>query len=326
MTAKAVQGAEEVVLPLRVASAGEYCRAILSTRRAEMWWWQTGLAPYAGFSRPFEDRDGLWWWRIKVQFSWALDFFCPLARRPRLPVTRSWIGCQYPVPESEANSLAHFNVIHELAGYDLTRVASQKRRAVRKGLKLLELGVLDSNDRKTCDEACEVWNSHVQRTGWNSTFSTDVFAEHWRPLADTPGTRVLGARRRSDGVLCAWLIARGVEGTVYCDTIASHTDRLEERPNDALIYSVLWNAARTAGLRHANYFLRSNLEPLERFKQSLGFDSSGIPSRVRVNPLIAAPLRVLKPGLWKRLHGDWPRGSGTSAALAGAAGPDEAED
>ncbi len=305
---------EVPALSLPHCSASEYCRAILARRRCEMWWWQTGVAPYAGFSRPFEDRDGNWWWRVKVQFSWALDFFRPLSRPPRLPLLRSALGCQYPTSEAEANSLTHFNVIPSLANYDFARLGTKRRNMVRKALKLNEVAPLDLGNPKTYVEACEVWNSHVVRTSWSRKYTPEQFTQHWRPLIDMPGTRVLGARRRSDGVLCAWLIVRGVAGTLYVDTIASHTDRLDVCPNDALVYSAVWNAARTQGFAHANYFLRSYLEPIEKFKRAFGFDPSGIPSRVIVNPLMAPILRAIKPQLWKRLHGDWPRSAAPAAS------------
>ena len=208
--------------------------------------------------------------------------------------------------DQRANSLVHFNIIHRLDDYGLDRVASQKRRAIRKGLRHLDIAALDPCDPPTVEQARVVWNSHVERTGWNSTFDGRTFAEHWRPLADTAGTSVIGARDRQTGVLCAWLIARVVEGTVYIDTIASHTERLHHRPNDTLIFCLLHNAARSDGVQHANYFLRSDLAPLEKFKQSLGFDSSGLPARVEVNPLAALAIRLLKPAIWRRLHGDWP--------------------
>lgn len=293
-------------IELRPASASEYCRSVLSIRAAETWWWMQGLAPYRGFSRPFRDRDGDWWWGAKPQFAWKMDFFHPLERVPRLPRFKRLLGCQYPAADQLVNSLVHINIIRQLEGYDLDRVASQKRRAIRKGLKHLDIVALDPCDPQIVEQARVVWNSHVERTGWNRKFDGGAFANHWRPLADMAATCVIGARTRQTGALCAWLIARVVEGTVYIDTIASHTERLEHRPNDTLIFTVLYNGARSGGVRHANYFLRSALAPLEKFKQSLGFDSSGVPARTEINLLAAFAIRHLKPALWRRLHGNWP--------------------
>lgn len=293
-------------IALKPTSTSDYCESVLSIRGMETWWWLHGLAPYRGYSRPFRDRDGHWWWRAKPQFAWTMDFLQPLERAPRLPKFKRLLGYQYPVEGKLANSLVHFNIIHHLEGYDLERVASQKRRAIRKGLKQLNIVALDPCDPQDAQQANEVWNSHVERTGWNSAFDGRAFAEHWRPLADMAATNVVGARDKQTGVLCAWLITRTVGGTVYVDTIASHTQRLEHRPNDTLIFSMLYNAARSEGVRHANYSLRSDLAPLEKFKQSLGFESGGLPACVQVNWLAALALRQFKPAIWRRLHGDWP--------------------
>lgn len=298
-----------VKLSLSAAGAEEYCTGILAVPNAETWWWQTGLAPYRGYSRPFKDHDGRWWWRIKPQFSWPMDFFRPLDRPPRMPLGKSLFGWQYPVAREQANSLTHFNVIHDIGGFDLGRVAEPKRRAIRKGMRGLEIAALDRTDAAATEDARVVWNSHVERTGWNRGFDARAFTAHWKPLADEPGTNVLGARDRQTGVLAAWLVVRIVEGTLYVDTIASHTDRTEHRPNDTLIFAALYNAARlepVGCVRHANYFLRSSLETLEKFKQSMGFDSGGLASHLHVNPLLAPALRLLKPALWRRLRGDWP--------------------
>jgi len=293
---------------LNAATARDYCQSVLATPRAESFWFLTGLAPYRGFSRPFCDRQDRWWWKAKPQFAWPLDFFTPFVQRPTFPPGKCMLGCQYPVAEHDANSRVNFNVIADLADYDLPRVASSKRRAVRKGLKNLEIGLLDPTDDPSTEEARVVWNSHVERTGWNTRFESAAFRERWRPLADHAGTVILSARERENGLLCAWVVGRLVEGCAWVDTIASHSDRLAHRPNDTLIFVLLYNAARTAGIHHANYFLRSALEPLERFKQSMGFRSDGLAARLRVNPLVALGLRILRPAVWRRLHGDQPKG------------------
>lgn len=312
----AIQEAEVAPLQLKTADGDAYCRSLLATRGAEMWWFQTGAAPYRGYSRPFQDHDGRWWWRPKPQFAWTLDYFQPLQRPPRMPFGQAMLGRQYPAPAEVADSRVHFNVIHELAGYDLSCVASQKRRAVRKGLRGVRIEPLDPRDPASAEEARIVWNSHVERTGWNATFDERQFAAHWRPLADRAGVNVFGARDATTGVLCAWVVSPIVAGVVYVDTIASHSDRLENRPNDTLIFLLLYSAGRIQGVRHANYFLRSSLAPLEQFKQSLGFESSGIPSRLCVNPLVAAALRRLKPAAWQRLKGDPPEKIATTSPNA----------
>ena len=160
----------------------------------------------------------------------------------------------------------------------------------------------------------------MARTEWNTQFDAATFARHWAPLRDMAGTNVLGARSLATGALCGWLVARVVGDMLHLDTIASHTDRMADCPNDALDYVALYNAARQ-GVRRANYFLRSSLEPLERFKRSLGFDPAGIPARLVVHPVAALALRLIKPAAWTRLHGDWPPPAAPPASASGAAPP-----
>lgn len=298
-------------LSLATATDDEYCNSILR-HKAEMWWFQTGLAPYRGYSTPFRDAAGRWWWRGQIQFGWPLDLFTPFSSAPRLPFGKCGLGRQYPVPRERANSLAHFNVIHDLTDFGIERVAAKKRRAVRKGLRGLELTTL-CDDPAVREEVREVWNSHVTRTSWNKTFDESAFAEQWRALMDMPGTTIVGGRDRSTGALCAWVLGRIVGETVWVDTLASHSDRLDHRPNDTVIFALLVGASRL-GVKKANYFLRSAIEPLESFKQSLGFVSDGIPARLEVNPAAKVVLKLARKEKWRRIEGDINRDGEESAS------------
>jgi acetyltransferase-like isoleucine patch superfamily enzyme len=103
--------------------------------------------------------------------------------------------------------------------------------------------------------------------------------------------------------LCAWIIARVIDDTVFVDTIASHTDRLTHRPNDAIIFQCLV-LAEAMGIQHAHYSLKSKLETLETFKQSLGFVAHPFPSRLRLRRPIGPALKLARPEIYMRLLGD----------------------
>jgi hypothetical protein len=279
----------------------EYCRAAAAAGHNEFWWYFNGAAPYRGYSRPFE-ADGRWWFRVKPGFAWPVDFFRTLDGSPRQVARRALLGWQWPVSPEQANSAVAMNVIHDLTSYGIGSVASAKRRAVRKGLKNLRIGPAAAGDPALAREACEVWNSHVARTGWNQPMDAGRFAASWAELANWPGTTVLAARG-GDGLLCAWLIARCIDDVVYIDTIASHSDRREDRPNDAMIYLAL-TAASKAGLRRAHYSLQSSIASLEEFKQSLGFVAHRFAARLRLRWPVGPALRLLRPRIYRRLHGD----------------------
>lgn len=289
---------------LRRTSETEYCLGALQMRHNQFWWYYNGLVPSFAPWRPFQDRTGRWWYHVKPGFAWPVDYFRIVAE-PDHGLERRWLlGWQYPVPPESSDSRVWLNVIHDLKGYGISRVASNKRRAVRKGFRNLRIEVVDPSDPSLGREACEVWNSHVERTGWNTRLDSDFFVQTWRELARWPGTTVMTARDPNAGdQLCAWLIARVIDETVYVDTIASHTDRLAHRPNDAIIFQCLV-LAEGMGVRHAHYSLKSKLESLETFKQSLGFTAHPFPSRLNLRRPIGPVLARIRPEIYMRLLGD----------------------
>lgn len=302
-------------LPLQFATEQEYCAHARRVRCNEIWWYFNGLARYRGFSKPFADRDGRWWYTVKPGFAWPVDFFSSPGDGRGLSL-RPLLGWQYPVDADRSNSKVWMNVIHDLSGFDISRVDSDKRRAVRKGLKGLELTTLDAANSEVAREACEVWNSHVARTGWNTPMTPENFARTWRELPDWPGTTVIGARDRESGALCSWVIARVINGVVYVDTLASHTERLDNRPNDTIVYSTLASAA-AGGASRAHYSLRSGNESLERFKASMGFESYAFPARLVLRWPVGMLLRSFKPRVYQRLQGNlqWARTTPAPAVL-----------
>jgi hypothetical protein len=289
----------------------EYCDFARRARRNELWWYMRGTIPYAGLTRPFRDREGLWWFQVKPLFAWPFTFFDPV-QRDRLP-RRVLLGAQWPVGEgAPSNSRVWMNTIDDLSTYGLESVASNKRRAIRKGIGALHVAREDPSVEDVARQACEVWNSHVQRTGWNRPMEPAVFVESWRELAEWPGTTLLCARDRETGVLCAWSLARVVDDVAYVDTLASHSDRLAHRPNDTIIHTLLL-MARDAGARRAHYSLRSRLPTLEAFKDSLGFRPRGFPCHLRLRGAASALLTLAMPRELRRLKGDpdWAREPGT---------------
>ena len=306
---------------LAQTSEDEYCRAALRMHHNEFWWYLNGLAPYRGYSMPFQERGGRWWYRVKPGFAWPVDYFSPRIGRggSRSPGPRL-LGWQFPVADEIANSQVWMNVIHDLSGYGIGAVGSSKRRAIRKGLSSLVIEAVNPDDPALAEEAREVWNSHVDRTSWNRRMEIEPFRRTWSELAAWPGTTVLFARAVDGGAhLCAWLVARVIDSTAYVDTIASHTDRVDKRPNDALIFVCLSSGA-LAGVRRAHYSLKSNIQSLEEFKQSLGFVAHGFPSYLLLRWPVGPVLRILRPAIYKRLHGDleWSENSEARHGESGA--------
>lgn len=318
-----------VPAPLRACSEDEYARAAQRSTVNEVWWYVRGLVR-RGLTRPFRNRRGIYWYCIKPGFAWPLNFFRELDVESGGYLSgRLLLGMQWPVPEAQADSKVWMNVARDIGGYDLGRVDADKRRAIRKGFKNLELSTCNPADPVVAAQACEVWNSHVKRTGWNTLMAAADFAASWAELADWPGTTVLTARNRADGSLCAWLIARVFDNVVYLDTLASHTDRLDFRPNDAIVFGTVASAA-AAGVQHAHYSLKSSVTSLEAFKASMGFVAHPFPCKLILRWPVKLALQWTHPRILRRLKGDpnWTDAAGApslpSPGIAGPSSPGEA--
>ena len=305
MAGPAVTPVDLKTVNLRRASVEEYCRAVVRMRHNAFWWYFHGCKAGGRIWKPFRDAGGRWWWYVKPGFVWPVDFFSAFAPHRNFKPRSLLLGWQYPTTDAAANSRVHLNVIQDLSGYDLGRIARKKKRyGIRRALQHLQIDVGDPSDSAVANEACAVWNSHVARTGWNRALTPPAFRAGWLELATCPGTTLLTARDpRAGGELCAWLIARIIGDTVFIDTLSSHTDRVGLGPNDGLIFLCLHSAAKL-GVPHAHYALKSRIKSLEAFKQSLGFLPHAYPCRLELRRPVAPLLRIFAPRIYSRLLGD----------------------
>ncbi|MBI3835964.1 MAG: hypothetical protein HY287_16685 [Planctomycetes bacterium] len=291
-------------LPLAKTTIDAYCRAVCTVQHNEFWWYYNGLTRRFRRQKPIQDSTGRWWWMVKPYFAWPVDFFRPITNAASVRPRPMLLGWQFPTIEAESNSIVRQNVISDLHGYGLDRIDRDKRRAVRRALRELRYEVVRPDDAAIAEEARVVWNSHVQRTGWNRTMGAEEFGQSWAELAQMPGSTVIAARESGGrGLLCAWMIARVLDETIYIDAIASHSDRVSGRPNDGLIFLALRSAAQAGAIR-AHYSLLSRIESLEAFKRSLGFTPHPFACKLHLRRPIGAILHFLRPELYKRLQGD----------------------
>lgn len=312
-------------LSLNTATAAEYCRAALSMQHNEFWWYLNGTAAIRGYSAPFTDRGGRWWYQIKPGFAYPVDFFSPFDTAPRIAWSKAPLGFQYPVAHRSSNSFVFANVIGNLRNYGLSMLPGSKQRAVRRGMRCLAVGVVNPVDPIVAEEARQVWNKHVQRTGWNTPMQTQRFAAAWGELAQWPGTTVIAVREiGSVGALCSWLIVRTIAGTIYLDTLVSDSDYWSRRPNDTIIFTTLQAAARV-GITQAHFSLKSALPGVERFKASLGFAGHPFPTHLSLRWPVGTVLRNAFPKYYRRLQGDplWGEKVVHAARKAKVSGPDD---
>ena len=91
--------------------------------------------------------------------------------------------------------------------------------------------------------------------------------------------------------------------TAYSDTIASNTELLSSKPNDALMFTFVRRSIGLPGVTRAHYAIKSSVTALEEFKTSMGFTPHPFPAMLRARPGMMTLLRTFKPQLYKRLTG-----------------------
>ncbi len=82
---KSIDKLDEIRVAFATYNADQNCTEPLGLRNADMWRWQTGLAPNRDYSRSFRNRESRRYRRIKPQPSWCLGLFTPLERPPVMP-------------------------------------------------------------------------------------------------------------------------------------------------------------------------------------------------------------------------------------------------
>ena len=302
--AKQAQEIEVPELTLRHATTDEYCRAAQRCRHNGFWAYHDTSRIFGNYGLPFRDRTGHWWYQARAGFCWPADVFEPFPSGTRPPLGKSFLGCQHLVPDgAPCNCCLAINSIFDLPAYGVNSI-SDKRRAIRKGLNKCDIVVVEQVDEPLIAGALDAWNSLVQRTGWRHTLTHEQLSAKWRELLDLPATTILIARDRERGAIAGYLITKIFGDTAYVDTIASNADLLACNPNDALMYTFLRRARLIPGVMKAHYAIKSDVEPLERFKQGLGFEPTPRPANWWAPPGVKLMIRMVAPTTHRRLLGE----------------------
>lgn len=308
--ASAKSGPQEIEFPriaLRHCDTEQYGIALHKARTLPFWWYQDLSRGGRNFSLPFQDSHGGWWYQVRPGFAWPVDAIDPIAGGGRtLPYRATFLGYQFVVPDGEAsNSTLVINTILDVPGYGVGSIDDKRRNAIRKGLRACEVVKVDAVDEAWVPGVVAAWNDLVGRTGWKSRRNATMVRETWTRLLDLPATTILLAIDRTSGRVAGFLITKVFGQTAYVDTIASSSDLLSSCPNDALMYAFIRNAQQIPAVRKIHYAIKSNVEPLERFKTSLGFAPNRFPARLCARPGLLLLLRGLRPQMYRRLTGQF---------------------
>jgi hypothetical protein len=305
-TAREATQIEVPLLPLRHSTVDEHAQALVAARSIPFWWYQGTSRLLGNYSLPFRGSDGTWWYQVKPGLCWPVDFLRSRpATQPGPPISRSYMGYQHIIDDDRhANSRLVINVIGDLRGYGAASVGRTRRKAIRRGLRECDVGIVTAYERDTFEECRQAWNDLSQRTGWRRPVPTAAFETSWRALLDLPGVSIMVARHRVSGRVAGFRITKIIGDTAYGDTTASSTAMLDTNVNSAMMYAFLAAAATLPGVTKAHLALKSRLVSLEDYKTSFGFEAHRFAAVTRLRPGVAPALRLVSPANYDRMTGN----------------------
>jgi hypothetical protein len=170
--------------------------------------------------------------------------------------------------------------------YGLDKLPSAMRRNVRRGTKELKVAWLTPDELLTYGATAFV---DTRRRVGVSDGTTEEFAKRFGWRSQCPGHVFLGAWR--DEQLAAFLSLIEVEDWVEIESCYSMDALLPWRPNDTLMYSVLFHYLREREYRLVCYGVSSiqaenNAVGLYAFKRKVGFDAPLVHRAFVLHPLL----------------------------------------
>ena len=212
------------------------------------------------------------------QEAWVLRYSCPV----ELGTASYLIGCADHT-------------------YDLSTLSSTARRATRRGLEHCSVRRLLFDELEAAG-ALELSRSTLERQDRKVTADHDRYwrgyfaAAHQAPIAECWGA--------FDGdQLAAFLLAVTVGDCLYLHLLKSSSEHLASYPNNAVVYTFVHDALGRPGIDEVSWGLESllpEMEGLERFKRSMGFEQRPIGQRIELTRWLDVGVRG--PATWAMPH------------------------
>jgi hypothetical protein len=236
--------------------------------------------------------DGVWWQQYAPWFYRPvvpLQKLTPGSVRPSRLL--SVLGYSHLVDDPEiANKYWPVMMLKEesLELFSISALSSSKRARVRKGLKLNEVRKIANID-PVITEMQQICISAAKRTGHGRPPEYYVKnAGEWeafmRKEFAIPGREWWGAFQGD--VLVAYYYAYLVDETMFISAAKSHSDYLQNCPNDALLFSFLEFCRGLEDCRRVIFGDWSDAPSLNEFKERYGFQKVDLLMYTTLNKIV----------------------------------------
>jgi hypothetical protein len=196
------------------------------------------------------------------------------------------IGLRFQTDDPKYKGWESFIYIADKGSYALEKLSTNTRSKIRRGLKHCRIGQI-----KDFNYFCTYgWQLNLDTLKRQNRSITKETERCWNCLArmvgTLPGLEVWGAWVEES--LASFVVCFKVEDCCNLMMFRSATNYLRFYPNNALIYSVVTEMLSRNDIALVSFGLESikNIEGLDTFKISMGFQKRFIYQKIVLNPLI----------------------------------------
>ena len=234
-----------------------------------------------------------WWFQsaggIYAQFPWH-ETISPDAAEINSLLGMSGTAVRYSCPLDDGRP-SHFYVQDD-PDYAIEKLSSNTRSKVRRGLKRCEVRQVSFDELQKHD-AAELSRETMQRQ--NRTIGSDHDARwqrHFEAAAETESMEAWAAF--NDGKLASWLIACRFDNCINISILRSRRSLLSNYPNNALLFEYLQQSIQRDNVAMVSFgweSIRPELDSLDDFKLSMGFQKRSMGQRIELNRFVRPLLR-----------------------------------
>ncbi len=256
------------------------------------------------------EHQGIHFVEAQRGFYWPIKLAAPLRTFPRsLPGA---YGHKVVVADAaQANATLHLMLADDIPNYSLEQFSRDRRKGVRRALKAVEVRPLESPLVLAREGGYEISCSFHERTEWGQMSSRSEYEATLERWELDKGMVWFGGY--VEGALGGYISVSVADGYGTMGTIATHSDFLNARINDALVYELARRCQESGVVNSLAFGLYCQKKSLNQFKESMLFRCHSLPSYAHVRWPMKLALRMLRPAVYRRVYG-LDRGTSQDAA------------
>ncbi len=195
------------------------------------------------------------------------------------------IALRYSTPLAAPSGKISYHVVCMDPGYDVAGLPRQTRQNVRRGLESATIELISIS--RLADEGWLLRRDSLERQGRLDAETEQGWRRMCQSAEDLPGFEAWGAI--CDGHLAASFLAFRCDDWYTLPYEQSATAYLESRINNAIFYSVTYEAIHRTGVSGVFFCLQSLDAPasMDQFKFRMGLTARAVRQRVVFHPWLA---------------------------------------